>query len=112
MKITYAGYSGALSVATILVAASSFLAVCSARGELLFSDSFDYPPGNLDGQGPPPGSPPGQGGWVANNGNPQVAGFGLDFPGIFAAANSAALHSLSGTVSDEAIAAIGPVTPD
>jgi len=54
-----------VSVATILIAATSFLAVSSACGELLFSDSFDYPAGNLDGQGPPPGSPPGQGAWVA-----------------------------------------------
>jgi hypothetical protein len=86
--------------------------VPNASGELLFSDSFDYPAGNLDGRGPPPGSPPGQGGWVAGNGTPLVAGFGLDFPGILAVGNSALLHSFSGTVSDEAIAAIGPVTPD
>jgi hypothetical protein len=79
---------------------------------LLFADSFDYPAGNLDGEGPPPGSPPGQGGWVASNGTPIVAGFGLIFTDIFAAGNSAALHSMSGAVSDEAIAAIGPVTPD
>ena len=101
-----------MSVVTLLITAGSFIALTNACGELLFSDSFDYPAGNLDGQGPPPGSPPGQGGWVASNGNPIVAGFGLDFPGILAAGNSAALHSLLGTVSDEAIAAIGPVTPD
>lgn len=103
---------GPACVAMILAAATSFSPPPSACGELLFSDSFDYPAGNLDGQGPPPGSPPGQGGWVASNGSPVVAGFGLDFPEIFAAANSAVLHSMDGTVSDEAIAAIGPVTPD
>src|SRR5215831_1973147 len=113
MKIANAGYPRALvSLAMILVAASSFLAVSSARGELLFSDSFDYPAGDLDGQGPPPGSPPGQGGWVTNNHNPLVAEFGLDFPGIFTAGNSAGLRSIPLTVSDEAVAAIGPVTPD
>jgi len=113
MKIANAGYPRALvSLATILVAASSFLAVSSARGELLFSDSFDYPAGNLDSQGPPPGSPPGQGGWVASNHNPGVAIFGLDFPGILTAGHCARLNSVDDTVSDEAIAAIGPVTPD
>src|SRR4030095_5766311 len=113
MKIRNAGCPGALvSLATILVAASSVLPLPSGCGNLLFSDSFDYPHGDLDGQGPPPGSPPGQGGWVANNHNPGVADFGLDFPGIVAAGNSARLHSIEDTVSDEAIAAIGPVTPD
>lgn len=101
-----------MSLATILVAASSLLAISSACGEVLFSDSFDYPAGKLDGQGPPPGSPPGQGGWVANNHNPRVASFGLDFPGILTAGHCARLNSIDGTVSDEAIAAIGPVTPD
>lgn len=111
MKIATAGYPKALvSVATILI--GSLLALSSARAELLFSDGFDYPAGDLDGQGPPPGSPPGQRGWVANNHDPLVAESGLDFPGIFTAGNSAGLRSIDGTVSDEAIAAIGPVTPD
>jgi hypothetical protein len=113
MKITNAGYPGALvSLANILVAVGSLLASFSAHGELLFSDSFDYPAGDLDGKGPPPGSPPGQGGWVASNQSPGVADFGLDFPVILTAGNSARLDSIFGTVSDEAIAAIGPVTPD
>ena len=113
MKITNAAYPKTLaSLAGILIAASSLLAVSSARGELLFSDSFDYPAGSLDGQGPPPGSPPGQGGWVASNHNPGVAMLGLDFPGIFSAGNCARLNSFDLTVSSEAIAAIGPVTPD
>ena len=111
MQIAYADYpTPFVSVATILI--GSLLALSSARGELLFSDSFDYPAGNLDGQGPPPGSPPGQGGWVASNHDPLSAEFGLDFPGILTAGNSAGLRSIFGTVSDEAYAAIGPVTPD
>ena len=113
MKITHAGYRGTLvSLATILVTVGSLLASFSAHGELLFSDSFDYPAGDLDGQGPPPGSPPGQGGWVTINHNPGVASFGLDFPGILTAGHCAGLKSIDGTVSDEAYAAIGPVTPD
>ena len=113
MKITAEGYPGTLvNLAAILVTVSSLLAISSARGELLFSDSFDYPAGDLDGQGPPPGSPPGQGGWVASNHRPEVAEFGLEFPGILASGNSARLSSIDGTVSDEAVAAVGPVTPD
>jgi hypothetical protein len=113
MQITNGGYPGALvSLATVVVAACSLLGVSNACGELLFSDSFDYPAGSLDGQGPPPGSPPGQGDWVASSHNPEVAMFGLDFPGIFTAGNCARLNSFDDTVSDEAVAAIGPVTPD
>jgi hypothetical protein len=58
MKIADVGYPRTLvNLATILVV-SSWLALSNASGGLLFSDSFDYPVGNLDGQGPPPGSPP------------------------------------------------------
>src|SRR5215831_12587724 len=111
MKIAYAGYPTTfVNVAIVLV--GSLLSLSSARSELLFSDSFRYPPGNLDGQGPPPGSPPGQGGWVKSNHNPRVSTFGLDFAGIFSRGNCARLNSVEDTVSDEAIAAIGPVTPD
>jgi hypothetical protein len=112
MKITHAGYPRTLRGVVIILTVSSLLIISSARGELLFSDSFDYLAGNLDGQGPPPGSPPGQGGWVTSNHNPRVASFGLDFPGILTAGHCARLNSIDGTVSDEAIAAIGPVTPD
>ena len=109
MKIADVAHPGPL---TIVLIVSSLLALSSACGELLFSDSFDYPAGDLDGQGPPPRSPPGQGGWVTSNHNPGVANFGLDFPGILTAGACARLKSIDGTVSDEAIAAIGPVTPD
>src|SRR5436190_20123934 len=113
MKITHAGYRGTLvSLATILVTVGSLLASFSAHGELLFSDSFDYPAGDLDGQGPPPGSSPEQGGWVKINHSPRVSPFGLDFPGILTAGNSAGLRIIPNMVSDEASAAIGPVTPD
>ena len=87
---------------------STLGALTNARSELLFADSFNYSVGKLDGQGPPPGSPPGQGGWVASNNQPRVASHDL----IFGAGTCARLHSILGTVSDEAIAAIGPVTPD
>jgi hypothetical protein len=101
---------GRLAVVGFLV--GILLTLTPAHGELLFSDSFEYPMGILDGQGPPAGSPPGQGGWIASNNNPRVVPFGLDFTGIFSSGNSAWLHSIDDTVSDEAIAAVGPVTPD
>src|SRR5437016_12176635 len=100
MKIAHADYQRRLLGLTV-VTVSSLLALSSARGELLFSDSFDYPAGDLDGQGPPPGSPPGQGGWVTSNHNPGVANFGLDFRGILTAGACARLKSIDGTVSDE-----------
>jgi hypothetical protein len=112
MKITHADYLRTLPGLVTLVSLSWLLVLSSVRGELLFSDSFRYPASDLDGQGPPPGSPPGQGGWVKNNHNPRVATFGLNFPGILTGGNCARLDSVDDTVSDEAIAAIGPVTPD
>ena len=113
MKIADVGYPRTLVNLATILAVSSWLAFSSASGELLFSDSFDYPVGDLDGQGPPPGSPPGQGGWVTSNDNPRVAklraGLSRDSYGWTLARGSTAL-----TVRflDEAIAAIGPVTPD
>src|SRR5437667_9570994 len=111
MKIAHADYRRRLLGLTVL-SVSSLLALSSARGELLFSDSFDYPAGDLDGQGPPPGSPPGQGGWVANNHEPLVAEFGLDFPGIFTAGNSGGLGSNCDTVSLQATDPSGPAAPE
>ena len=112
MKIAHAGYLRTLPGVIAILGVSSLFVLLSANGELLFFDSFNYPSGTLDGQGPPPGSPPGQGGWVNSNHNPRVAIFGLNFPGILTAGNCARRNSIDGTVSDEAIAAIGPVTPD
>jgi len=91
---------------------TTFLLLTNAGGELLFSDSFDYPMGLLDGQGPPPGSPPGQGSWLSSVDDPEVAPFGVTFTGIFYTGKSARLFSVPGAISSEAIAAVGPVTPD
>ncbi|HEX4667783.1 MAG TPA: hypothetical protein VH207_14405 [Chthoniobacterales bacterium] len=93
-----------------LLALSFLLCLANARGDLIFADSFDYPKGDLDGSGPPPGSPPGQGGWVSFNQTPRVASFGLDLPGVFSAGNSAGLLGLDQTTGDKAVAALGPVT--
>jgi hypothetical protein len=113
MKTTDAGLQGRLvTLAVILLIIAPLVAGSSAHGELLFSDSFDYQSGSLNGKGPPAGSPPGQGGWVTINQNPRVAPSGLDFPGIRSDGKSAQLFSMPDGVSDEAEAAVGPVTPD
>jgi len=92
------------------IAVISFLLTAAAQGELIFADSFAYPKGDLAGDGPPPGSPPGQGGWVIAKGNPFVASSGLGFPGIFSSGNSAKIVSDEGDNGDKAVAALGPVT--
>jgi hypothetical protein len=113
MKTSSASHPGwLLCFFAIAIMFGGFLTFSPARAELLFADSFDYPEGNLGGQGPPPGSPPGQGGWVASNNEPRVAPHGLSYGGILSAGNCARLHSIFGAISDEAVAAIGPVTPD
>lgn len=97
-------------IALTFFAVSFFLGLAGARGDLIFADSFNYPKGLLDGMGPPPGSPPGQGGWAAFNGTPSVAAAGLDFPGIVSSGKSAKVFSDLGDNGDKAVAALGPVT--
>jgi hypothetical protein len=101
-----------LHFAITFLAISSFLRLASVRGDLIFADSFDYSSGDLAGNGPPPGSPPGQGEWLDFNGTPRVAPLGLDFAGIFSTGNSASILGLDGTNGDKAVAALGPVTAD
>ncbi len=96
--------------AIVTVILGALLLVSAARSELIFADSFAYPKGNLGGEGPPPGSPPGQGGWVTFNGTPRIAPFGLELGGIFSTGNSAGLLGLDDTTGDKAVAALGPVT--
>lgn len=114
MKMTRASISAASfsRLAIIGVAVSYLMIVATAKCDLIFADSFAYPKGDLAGEGPPPGSPPGQGGWAAFNGAPFVASFGLDSPGIFSSGNSAKIFSDRGDNGDKAVAALGPVTAD
>ena len=105
------GRTRSLSVVVLLLALNFFPALASTRADLIFADSFDYPKGDLDGHGPPPGSPPGQGGWASFNQTPGVAPFGLDYPGILSSGNSAGLLGLPETNGDKAVATLGPVTP-
>jgi hypothetical protein len=63
----------------------------SAHGELLFFDSFEYPAGQLAGQGPPAGAPPGQTGWSRLAGHPVVSLQGLRFPNVYSVGGSAGL---------------------
>lgn len=73
----------------LLMAISLTFGSSIAWGELLFSDSFDYPEGPLAGQGPPAGAPPGQTGWNLLSGKPQVLLQGMHFPRVFSAGESA-----------------------
>lgn len=107
------GYpSRSLHFAITFFAISFFLGVVGARGDLIFADSFNYSKGDLAGNGPPPGSPPGQREWESFNGNPRVAPLGLEFAGIFWTGKSASILGLAGTNGDKAVAALGPVTAD
>lgn len=78
------------------------------RGELLFSDSFDYPAGPLPGNGPPPGAPPGQTGWSLAARDPQVNLGGLVFRHVLSAGNSVTCTD-DGLYGDRAIAYLSPV---
>lgn len=98
-----------LQIARISLALALLLGTAGARGELLFADSFDYPKGDLAGNGPPPGSPPGQGEWAHFNGKPSVALFGFQFPGIYSAGKSVILTGPTETNGDKALAELRPV---
>ncbi len=76
-----------------LIVTTISLTLCNSatQADLLFSDSFAYPTGSLGGNGPPPGSPPGQGGWVSLNLDPQVSAPGLVFPSLVTTGNAATL---------------------
>jgi hypothetical protein len=95
-----------------LILGSLLLVAATANADLIFADSFDYHKGLLDGMGPPPGSPPGQGGWAEFNGSPFVASAGLNYPGILSSGNSAKVFSDLGDNGDKAVAALGPVTAE
>lgn len=89
-------------ILTALGAAMSLtFGMSTVNGDLLFSDSFQYPAGPLSGDGPPAGSPPGQSGWTGAN--PQVIADGLSAPRVFSAPGAATFSDI-GTVGDEEVA--------
>ena len=93
-----------LLFAALGAAMSLTFGMSTARGELLFSDSFQYPAGPLSGDGPPSGSPPGQSGWTAFAGaNPQVVPLGLSSRHVFSAGGATTFSDI-GTFGDEAVA--------
>ena len=81
--------SRSLLLVTLGAAMSLTLGLSAARADLLFSDSFDYSEGPLVGNGPPPGSPPGQTGWHPRGGDPQVYLPGLHLHGVYSAGAAA-----------------------
>ncbi len=82
-----------LLLAALGAAMSLTFGMSTARGELLFSDSFKYPAGPLTGQGPPAGAPPGQTGWSLLTGNPAVTFLGLHFLHVFSGGSSAGMKA-------------------
>jgi hypothetical protein len=94
--------------ALIAMAISLTLWSSAAQATLLFSDSFSYPVGSLAGNGPPPGSPPGQSAWISLNFDPQVTTPGLVFPSLHTAGNAATLAD-SFNNGDAAGADLSPV---
>ncbi len=80
----------------------------SVRGDLLFSDSFDYPARPLAGQGPPAGAPPGQTGWSLLSGDPQVSVTGLHYPMVYSTGGGALLND-GGGANQTAVANLTPV---
>ncbi len=97
-----------LLFAALAVALSFSLGSSTAQGELLFSDSFQYTPGPLDGDGPPAGAPPGQSGWSILSGQPQVTPIGLHLKSLFYAGGAISLNDFA--VAQTAVASLRPVT--
>jgi len=93
---------------TLGVVATLLFGWSAARAGLIFSDSFQYAVGALNGDGPPPGSPPGQSGWTTTNGNTQVIAAGLSFMNLFSA-GGAASFSDTGSNGDSSFASVTPV---
>ncbi len=107
MKTTPWQSVGRLLFAGLALVTSLSLGMSTARGELLFSDSFQYPTGSLVGQGPPAGAPPGQTGWSFVSGDPQVSAMGLMFPRLFSAGGGTVFLSSN---FDHVVANLTPVT--
>ena len=93
-----------LIVATINLTLGS----SATHADLLFSDSFRYPAGSLAGDGPPPGSPPGQGAWIALSLDPQVTAPGLVFPSLHTVGYAATLSDSNDSNGDSAGADLTP----
>ena len=88
-----------LLLAGLSVAMSLSFGMSTARGGLLFSDSFQYPPGPLAGQGT----------WTVFAGaNPQVIPLGLQFGRLFSAGGATTFSDI-GTFGDEAIDGLAEV---
>ena len=96
-------------IGLIATAISFTLGSSAAQAALLFSDSFNYPIGSLAGDGPPPGSPPGQSAWISLNFDPQVTVPGLVFPGLRTVGNAATLADNNDNNGDAAGADLTPV---
>ncbi len=102
-------FSNRALLSLLAIGIAGAIASPPAEADLLFSDSFNYPVGSLAGNGPPPGSPPGQGGWIALGLDPQVTAPGLRFRRITAIGNAVTLQDTNDATGDTAAAGIAPI---
>jgi hypothetical protein len=107
MKTAQCSVHHILLAAGLGLVASLTVGLSAARGQVLFSESFQYPVGPLNGDGPPAGSPPGQTAWTTLNGFAKVGRVGLKYPGIDFIGGCLVLN---GNYNGTAIAGITPVT--
>jgi hypothetical protein len=94
-----------LLAAGLGLVASLAVGASTARGDILFSDSFQYPAGSLDFDGPPDGSPPGQTDWRTQAGYCEVGRIGLKHPGIGCKGRCVIIN---GNFNANAVAGIAP----
>ncbi len=75
----------------------------------IYVDTFSYPAGALAGQGPPAGSPAGQGAWSNYSGSAQVTRGGLADAGVQTTGSKATISGLGAPLGDDVIAATSQV---
>jgi hypothetical protein len=91
-----------LGIVLCLVATNSWAATND------FADSFAYPAGPLNDDGPPPHAPPGQTAWTTSSGNPSVTVPGLVFSGVSSSGRKVTLVGVAGNNGDIAAASLSP----
>ena len=97
-----------ITLIALTAATSLGFSLFQAHADLLFSESFEYPAGTLNGDGPPPDSPPGQSGWTTDRGSTQIRANGLSFFHVFSAGGAANFID-TGSNGDSSYASISPV---
>lgn len=77
----------------------------TARGQFAFSESFKYPLGEFQHQGPPRDAAQEQTGWTANLGRPEITDPGLVYPSVSSIGSAL---TLEGATEDQVFAFFRP----